>query len=373
MKDNSIIEHKEHFHGSDLEKIEKIYDVRKEEIVSFSANVNPLGLSEKLKQHLSEHLDVLTSYPDREYTQLRETIAEYCNTSRDYVCVGNGSTELISLFIGVVHPRRALILAPTYSEYEHELTLNGAKADYFVLKEEENFVLDCSRLIERLDCSEYEMLVLCNPDNPTSGAILNTDLDIICKKCREKNIFVLIDETYVEFAVNMKDITAVPLVEKYDNLAILRGVSKFFASPGLRLGYSITGNAAIRKSIADKQNAWSINSLAEAAGKLMFTDSDFIKKTQNLIYTQREFLLEELRKISGLKVYPASGNFILIKILTNRVSAHMIFEACIKEKMMVRDCSSFVSLDESYFRVCVMNPEDNQRLIKCIQNVMSLD
>lgn len=368
MKD---IQPTEHFHGSDLEKIEKIYGIQKEDIVSFSANVNPLGLSEKLKRELSNHLDVLTAYPDREYTQLRNTIAKYCNTNPDYICPGNGSTELISLFIKTVGPMKALILAPTYSEYEHELYLSGALSDYFTLKEEEDFKLNLPKLLQQLESQDYQMLILCNPDNPTSGAITSLEMNRILNKCAEKNIFVLVDETYVEFAINMEEITSIPLVEEYENLAVLRGVSKFFAAPGLRLGYAITSNRSLLEKVTSSQNAWSINSLAEAAGKLMFTDEAFIKETKQLIFSQREYMSKQLNSIPGLKTYPASGNFILIKILSKNVSAHMIFEACIREGMMVRDCSTFVSLDDTYFRVCIMSPADNQRLINCIKKVMA--
>ena len=120
-----MIKHKDHFHGSDLEKIEEIYGIKKEEIVSFSANVNPLGVSPLLKHTLSDQIDAITSYPDREYTSLRRCIAAYCGTETENVIVGNGSTELISLFIQVEHPKKALVIGPTYSEYEREIALGG--------------------------------------------------------------------------------------------------------------------------------------------------------------------------------------------------------------------------------------------------------
>lgn len=125
-----MIKHKDHFHGSDLEKIEEIYGIKKEEIVSFSANVNPLGVSPKLRVALSEQIDAITSYPDREYTSLRKCIAEYCNTDYENVIVGNGSTELISLFIQIEHPKKAMIIGPTYSEYEREISLGGGTTLY---------------------------------------------------------------------------------------------------------------------------------------------------------------------------------------------------------------------------------------------------
>ncbi|MCR5690920.1 MAG: aminotransferase class I/II-fold pyridoxal phosphate-dependent enzyme, partial [Eubacterium sp.] len=133
---------KEHFHGSDLEKIESIYGIKKENIISFSANVNPLGVSYRLRQSLTDHIDAITSYPDREYTSLRKCIAEYAGTSLENIVVGNGSTELISLFIQITHPSKALIIGPTYSEYEREVAMGGGRSHYFSLTEKSNFCLD---------------------------------------------------------------------------------------------------------------------------------------------------------------------------------------------------------------------------------------
>ena len=125
-----MIEQKEHFHGSDLEKIEKIYGIKKENIVSFAANVNPLGESGKLKTALSERIDAITKYPDREYTSLRKAIGSYCKCDYNHITVGNGCTELISLFIQITAPKKALLLGPTYSEYERDLRINGSDISY---------------------------------------------------------------------------------------------------------------------------------------------------------------------------------------------------------------------------------------------------
>ena len=122
-----MLEQKEHFHGSDLEKIEKIYHIKKEDIISFAANVNPLGVSPLLKRTLADKIDVITSYPDREYTSLRQSIAGYCCCDADDILVGNGCTELISLFIQITAPKKTLLLGPTYSEYERDLKLEGSE------------------------------------------------------------------------------------------------------------------------------------------------------------------------------------------------------------------------------------------------------
>ena len=234
------------FHGSDIEKICEVYQLKPEEIVKFGANVNPLGLSEHVKEQLAGRLDILSSYPDRDYTSLRSTISEYCNIPAEFILPGNGSSELIALLIQERNPKHTLILGPTYSEYSRELSFSGSTQEYYHLREEDNFVLDVDDFCRTLD-RKYDFLILCNPNNPTSSAISINDLRRIVSFCNERNIFVMIDETYVEFAPDINEITAVSLTREFTNLMILRGVSKFYAAPGMRLGYGITGNLEFLK------------------------------------------------------------------------------------------------------------------------------
>lgn len=365
-----MIVQKDHFHGSDFEKIEELFGVKQEDIISFSANVNPLGLSPLLKKSLAKQMDVLCRYPDREYTALRTTIATYCDTTLASIFVGNGSTELISLIISLIKPKKAIIFAPTYSEYEHEVTLSGGESIYFPMDEANEFSYDSSCLYPMLT-EEMDMLILCNPNNPTGNTIGISDLDALLHVCDEKNIFVMIDETYMEFVINYKNITAVSLTKKYQNLAIIRGISKFFACPGLRLGYTITTNKELLSNCKEKQNAWSINSLAEVAGRVMFTDTAYISATQTLINTERDRVINILKRIPTLHVFPATANFCLIKILCPNITASTVFEIAIRQGLMIRDCSSFSYLDSSFFRICFMRKKDNNRLLKVLQDLFN--
>lgn len=361
-----MIKHKDHFHGSDLEAIEQVYHIKKESIVSFSANVNPLGISYKLRSTLAENLDAISSYPDREYTALRKEMAAYAGTQMENVIVGNGSTELISLFIQTRHPKKALILGPTYSEYEREITLGGGTTLYYPLKEEHNFQMNTEDLCRHLN-DQLDLLVLCNPNNPTSAAITARQMRRILDVCLQYGIFVMVDETYVEFAPNPKEITAVPLTNYYTNLIILRGTSKFFAAPGLRLGYAITGNQDLIKAINTRKNPWTINSLAEIAGRLMFSDHEYINQTRALICSERERMYKELSSWDSITVYEPIGNFILVKILRDDVTSQDLFDFCIQRGLMIRDCSTFPFLDNHYVRFCIMNPEQNDRLLEAFR------
>lgn len=366
-----MLKHVEHFHGSDLEKIEKIYGIKKEFITSFSANVNPLGLSPKLCEGLKNCLDVITTYPDREYTALRKTISAYCLTEHENIIVGNGSTELISAVIQSQKPKAACLLSPTYSEYEREISLAGGNVFYYQLLPEKNFVLETGEFFSLLSEKEVELLVLCNPNNPTSTALTQDTLAEILEFCSAKGIFVMIDETYVEFTENYDSVTAIPLLSRFDNFIILRGISKFFAAPGLRLGYGISGNKALLREINEKKNPWTINSLAEAAGKLLFTDTDYIQQTKELIFSERARVCEALRSISGLKVYEPAANFVLVEITKENRDADMLFDTAIRRSLMIRNCSSFEGLSNRFFRLCFMLPEDNDKLLNCIRETLN--
>ena len=366
-----MLKHSDSFHGSDLEKIEQIYGIKKENIISFSANVNPLGISDRLRRKLSARIDVISSYPDRQYTKLREVISSYCGTTPENILVGNGSTELITLFIKTISPHKAMIIGPTYSEYERELSLGGGTSLYFPLKEEDGFKLDISALIGSLNES-VDMLIICNPNNPTSSAVSRRDMRKILDACKTLDIFVLVDETYMEFAEDYDSLNCVPLTSSYNNLCLLRGISKFFAAPGLRLGYAICGDTDLMKDIAAIKDPWTINSLAEEAGQIMFTDTEYIRATKELIFSERERVTDMLCRMPGLKVYEPKANFVLCRITKENVDADILFDKAIRSNMMIRNCSSFPFLDNSYFRICFMKPEDNDRLLSLIRETLTL-
>lgn len=353
------------FHGSDLERIEELYDVDKDSIINYAANVNPLGISPKLRKSLTEHIDAITSYPDREYSSLRKCIAQYANTSEDKILVGNGTTELISLFIQILEPKKALILGPTYSEYEREISLGGGSSKYYPLKETNDFVLDYDNFSLKLE-ENYDMLILCNPNNPTSSLIKKETMRNILDTCKENDIFVMVDETYIEFVENVEKTTAIPLTEYYNNIVILRSTSKFFASPGLRLGYAITGNMNLIHKINQCKNPWMINSLAAIAGELMFEDKEYINKTNELIVEERNRVYNILKASKKYKVYKPNCNFILLRILDDEITSDIIFEKAIKNGMMIRDCSTFPFLNDKYIRFCFMSKEDNDKLIEIL-------
>ena len=166
----------------------------------------------------------------------------------------------------------------------------------------------------------------------------------------------MIDETYIEFSDILPEICSIPLVKEFDNLFVIRGTSKFFAAPGIRLGYGISSNQAFLDRFKTNTNPWSVNSLADFIGQHIFTDFAFHKKTQTLVSEERRKAFAELSTWKNIKAYPSEANFILLKLKTDRITAHELFEKCIQKKMLIRDASSFTFLDESYLRFCILSP-----------------
>jgi threonine-phosphate decarboxylase len=288
----------------------------------------------------------------------------------EHIIVGNGSTELISLFIQLTHPKKAFILGPTYSEYEREVSLGGGSCHYYRLEEKDDFKLNLDSFQHELS-SDFDLLVICNPNNPTSSVLSNSEMRKILDICKQRGIQCMVDETYVEFAEDINEITSIPLTEYYNNLIILRGISKFFAAPGLRLGYAVCGNTDLIKEVNKRKNPWTINTLAAIAGEIMFSDDDYINETRMLIKMERTRICQLLKTCENVKLFPPAANFVLLKILKDGITAADLFDAAMKKGFMIRDCSNFPFLDEKFIRFCFMSPEKNTELTKLLLSILN--
>lgn len=357
------------FHGSDLEQVARYYGIPQDEIVSFSANVNPLGISPRLRQGLIDNIDKVMSYPDRDYTELRSAISGYTGAPADRILVGGGATEIISLFIQKLAPKRVMLINPTYSEYGREIGLEGGALVSYQLRQEDDFRLNVEDLCAQLDAS-FDLVILCNPNNPTSSAVCQDDLRHLLAHCRDNGTYLMVDETYAEFAPDLQAITAIPLIAEFDNLLVLRGVSKFFAAPGLRLGYGMTGNAQVLDYINATKNPWTLNALAAAAAPAMFSDHEYISRTKSFTRQELERLCALLAGEKDLHIYAPSANFVLLRLEREELTSAMAFAFCIRRGLMIRDCASFPGLGDKHIRFCLNLPEQNDRLLSALNDFL---
>lgn len=352
-------------HGANLYDLSIKFGFSKEEFMDFSSNINPLGSSNLAKEYIINNMDMVSIYPDPDYINLKKSISTYCNCNDNNIILGSGATELISAFITTVNPSKALLISPAYSEYEKELKKINCNITKYYSKDEGDFKINVKNLIETINSENYELIIICNPNNPTGFTFSKNEIEEILKST---NAFVMVDETYIEFT-NTKLFSSTQLVDDYNNLFVIRGTSKFFSTPGIRLGYGLIGSTEIKNSINSNLDLWNINIFASSMGEIMFTDSYFIETTTDIMLRERDYLLKELSSINELKVYQSQGNFILCNIKTKRLTGKELRESLIPHKIIIRDCSSFDGLDEYYFRVCILKPEENRILIDNLKNI----
>ncbi len=351
-------------HGANLFDLSNELGLNKTDIKDFSSNINPFGASKKAKNSILNNIDIVSIYPDPKYTDLKKSISQYCHCKKENIIVGSGATELISSFISVINPKKALLLSPSYSEYESELKKINCKITKFFSKEENNFKIDVNNLIENINSSKFDLVIICNPNNPTGFAFSKDEISLLLKNTSP--IF-MVDETYVEFT-EPEIYSSTPLVDIFNNLFVIRGTSKFFSTPGIRLGYGLISNKEIKKSMLEKLDLWNINIFATTMGEIMFKDKEYILSNTSKLKNERDHLFRELSSIKDLKVYESYSNFILCKITSKKFTSTELYNKLLEKGLIIRNCSSFEGLNEYFFRVCVLKPEDNKLLLENLKN-----
>lgn len=340
-------------HGGDLLTYEDQYDG---ELVDFSSNINPLGPPKGLKEILIDSLQDLVSYPDIKYRKLKDSISKYLNCDIDNVLVGNGAVEIINNFI--ITARNVLVYTPSFIEYEERAIAHGKKVHKIPYKG--HFTIDIEVLE---DIEKDDLLILGNPNNPTGLRIPLEELVEIYEIVRKAEAFLLLDEAFYEFCP--KDYDSIEIFKQYDYEAvgIIRAATKFFALPGIRLGYGCTSKEKTLE-ISKIDLPWSVNALANAAGQFIFDQKEYIVQSKEYIDTERKFLLEELGKIEGIHPYTSHTNYILIKLL--KWDEEYIFNFLLERGLVIRKCSSFKDLNDKYIRVAIKDRANNVRLVEAL-------
>ena len=349
-------------HGANVDNMAKKFGKNENDIIEFSSNVNPHIISD-LGKYVLEGLEKSRSYPDINYTNLRNNISDYIKVDSELIIPGNGATEIIYLLMKSIK-RRLAILNPTFSEYGRGAKLNNLEIIDFHLKEENNFSIDLDEIQKNMD--KFDSLFVCNPNNP-NGKVkdLNELLDLMI----ENDKLLIVDETFMEFVGEEEKYSLINKIEQTPNLFILKAVTKFFGMPGLRLGYGVTSNKQIINNIYEYKEPWTINSFAENLSNYLFKDKEYINGSKDYYINERKFMLEELRKISRLKVYDTDTNFVLIKLDDDEANS-LKLELFEKYNILIRDASNFIGLDKSYIRVAIKSHNDNKVLIESLRKIL---
>lgn len=355
-------------HGGNIFEIARQYGKSPDKLIDFSASINPLGLSKRAEKKIKTNLAAILHYPDEESFLLRKALAEYHDLPEENILIGAGSTEFIYALPRVLKIRRALIVTPTFSEYENALeSCDGEKIEihYFETTEEDGFEISVGGLISALSRG-YDVLYLCNPNNPTGVLTEREELLKILQMTEREKVWFIIDEAFIDF---VEKETLIKEVLSSQKLIIMRSLTKFFALPGLRVGYLIAPPQLIQE-FKKKREPWRVNVLAQIAAIESLQDKNYIQKTKELIEEEKKRLIQGLRAIPGFIPYPGKANFLLVQIHPHIcMTSTELKDMLITEGILIRDCRTFHHLGPFFFRVAIRSPRENNRLLKALQKI----
>jgi len=333
--------------------------------VDFSSNINPIGISRNVLNILRKNLTKLSSiYPDNENTILKEKIIDYLDGKVSYesLNIGNGATELIYNFVRAFVRNQVVIPYPTFCEYELASRKMGAKIKHVSLKE---WKLDVDRILEKTKNSDA--IFLCNPNNPTG--LFSYDLIEKLVKKIDRSIKILIDESFIEFVDERKHPrTFIEKINEFQNVVVLRSLTKSFGLAGLRLGYCVS-HPSIGKKISHNKITWNINGLAQMAGITALENLSHVRRARKIIKSEREFMYASINNnLSSFSAIKSDVNFYLIQLRNGRSKQirDLLLE---KNGILVRDCSNFRGMNDKYIRVAVRTRSENLSLLNSLESL----
>lgn len=353
-------------HGGNIYKMTRHSGV--DTYLDYSANINLLGLADSVCKAIVDEIDAIIHYPDTEGFALKEALANHYGLARDMIVLGNGAVELMYVLGHVLRPRRVLTVAPAFSEYERTAEVCRAEIVYITLDEANGFRIVGEQIAGRLQ--EGDLLFLGNPNNPTGTMLTQEEIVPIVEAARSCGATVAVDESFIDFVIDSARYTMRHLVKAYDNLIVLHSLTKFYAIPGLRLGFAIAPTKLARLLERGK-DPWNVNTLAQAAGCAALGDGVYQVRSRAVVAEEKKWLYQAVAKIDGLEPLAPSVNFMLVKITKRGLDAPRLKERMAeKAHILIRDCSQYEGLDGRFFRVAVKSHEENLRLAEALKRVV---
>lgn len=351
-------------HGGNIREAAALMGISADTLLDFSANINPLGMPESLKQAMIENLACAERYPDVEYQQLHQALAAHHGVPASWILAGNGETESIFTLVHGLKPRRAMVVAPGFAEYRRALETIDCQIETYALREEDGWQLT-ERILSSLT-TELDCLFLCTPNNPTGLLPERALLDAIAARCRTLGIALILDEAFIDFIADEPGFIAD--LKHNPHVWVLRSLTKFYAIPGLRLGYVLNGDERAVARLRKHQMPWSINAFAALAGGRVLNDHDYQQATLCWLAREGQRLYQALDEIDGLTVYPGRANYLFLRC--ERADIELQY-ALLQQRVLIRSCANYPGLDGRYFRVAVRSEAENQRLLAALRQVLS--
>ena len=325
--------------------------------LDFSTNINPFGMPESLKQAAIKGIDASIHYPDVQCRELINAIAKKEEIPSDWIICGNGAAELLFSLVSAKKPQKALLVSPGFAEYEQALNTVNCDIRYYELSKERGFLLG-EEYLESLQ-QDLDIVFLCNPNNPTGLLIPTELLKKIVDICKEKQIFLVLDECFLEFVSDELMNPQKKILKEMPNLFILKAFTKMYGMPGLRLGYGLCSDIPLLEQMHQMTQPWNVSVPAQFAGVAACKETDFVLKTRIYITQEREYLSNELKRLK-FTVYDSQANYIFFEAPKN------LWDLCEKENILIRDCSNYHGLTKGYYRIAVKTRQENEELIRVL-------
>lgn len=333
------------------------------DIVDFSASINPLGPPEWFPGFINSVLPLLEHYPDPQSVKLKHAISRLYDIPAERLVIGNGSTELFYALPKAAAAVSALIPVPSYGDYGEAAEKADLPVTFLYMSEADGFCPDFEALDERLDAAKGKTLVfLGRPNNPT-GLVFDKQAALSVVKKHARHMFCM-DEAFADFIPGYESF----IQENLPNVAVSRSLTKFYAVPGLRIGW-MAGPEELIKAVKEQLPPWSVNTLAQEAASRFLEDRAYFERTLSLIERNRAVLMEELASIGGIKVYPGRANYLLCRLGNGR-DGEALFGFLLKRGIAIRRCANFEGLTGEYFRIAVRDTEENRLLTGGIRAFM---
>lgn len=349
-------------HGGNLVWAAALAGCSAEELLDFSANINPLGPPETAIAAITAHLDALKAYPDPDYQQLRGALAHMHQLPPEWILPGNGAAELLT-WVGWSLSRleATYLVTPAFADYWRVLRAFNVK----VLEMPLSIVGGHWSVSWNFGTQTSQKgLLLNNPHNPTGRLWTREE---ICSLL-DRFALVVVDEAFMDFLPPDQDQSLIPVVRDYPHLVIVRSLTKFYSLPGLRLGYAIAHPDKLQQWRAWR-DPWPVNTLAAAAGVACVGDTQFQQQTWSWLPPTRSNLFKGLGSLPGLQPYPSAANFLLVE--SDYPSSQLQSALLLHCRLLIRDCLSFAELGDRYFRVAVRSAADNQCLLSGLESILS--
>ena len=345
-------------HGGDWAGYSEEYGAQP---LDFSANVSPLGVPQGVKRAIAEAAQSADRYPDPLCRALSRKLAAHEQVPESYVLCGNGAADLIFRAVLAKKPKKALLTAPAFAEYEAALTACGCEVDYYFLRQEHDFRLDEGFL--QAITPEIDMVFVCEPNNPTGVSSPRGFLMQVAQRCSDCGALFMLDECFGDFLDEPEAHTMKSALSSFSNLVILKAFTKLYAMAGVRLGYALCANGKLVENMRNTGQPWAVSSLAQAAGEAALEETAYVERVRQMVQRERPWMSEQLTRL-GCRVIPGEANYLLFYCPVP------LIEPLRKRGILLRSCSNYHGLNENWYRTAVRTHEENIRLIQALNEVV---